>query len=124
MQVPKVAKVWNLTPHNGPNQRQKFLAEYYRAKENPAADQRSNQDEPPKKQANTLTCSSTEGTTEENLNSEYDSSKSRSCRIEGDCMTVIRICTEKLKANPLNEKALSLRATAYLRKKDYDFVSF
>ncbi len=116
-----------------PNQRQKFLADYYRARDtrpsNPAEDRAilppAQIALPPK--THTLTYS-TEGTTDENFSDirQEDSSKcaKSSFKTESDCLTIINLCTDKLQENPLNEKALSLRATAYIRRKDYPSVSF
>jgi len=106
------------------NQRQKFLADYYKNKDTPI-----NNSQAPivnvNKVKNTLTFSSTENTTEENYASDYrseDTTRSKLVKIDGDCLAIIRMCTEKLQSNPLNEKALSLRANAFLRKRDFDSV--
>ncbi len=40
-----------------------------------------------------------------------------------DCLTVITLCNEKIDSNPNNQKALYMRATAFIRVKEYQSVA-
>ena len=109
------------------NQRQKFLAEYYRTKDKPRAVPQNGTNSTASSAADkrqTLTYS-TEGATDVNFSDLHpdDSLKgTKTQKQEADYATIINLCTEKLLTNAMNDKALYMRATAYIRKKDYSAV--
>lgn len=101
-----------------PNQRQKFLAEYYRAQDGRTADPTPHAPGPAEKRR-VLACSADGGRDSPAGRPGRVQSAVSSFKGDADCRSIIGLCTEKLMVNPTNEKALSLRATAHLRRKDY-----